>query len=68
MNDYAKMFFDEGVEEGIEKGRVEMCADLVKDAMSTNNVSIEEAMEYHHIPLKMRPAVHSYLETGTFET
>ena len=68
MKDYAKMFFDEGVEEGIEQGRVMMCAELIKDVMSANNVSIEEAMDHLRIPLKMRPTVHSYLETGTFET
>ena len=73
MNKFAEMYYNdmnvyknEGIEKGFEKGRVVMCAELVKDAMS-NGISVEEAMEYHHIPLNMRPAVRSYLETGTHE-
>ena len=57
---YAKGL-DTGREEGHEEGRIEMCADNVRNLMSSDGINAEEAMNRLKVPEDLRPKVLSVL-------
>ena len=59
---------EEGLEAGREEGRIETCADNVRDLMSSDGINAEEAMNRLKIPEDLRPKVLSALEENDRKT